>query len=540
MSFDADWLEARQRAQKVLTGAPWPLGSEREHEAITLLRPLKQFREFSLLADIGQRVLRARPGEPFLRRLLVQALIEAGKPSVAIGVAREGLRKLPETHPEWGELYGLIGRAHKQIAIDDGSPTGKTARDALRKGIAAYSLVFRTDEARFHWHGVNLVALLAYANRHGIRFTGAADPLDVARDLIAAAAMQTNPDRWTSASLAEASLALGAMDDVHRHLNNYVSHPEVTAFEVGSTLRQFEQVWELKAVGDPHGEAMLECLRIKYATLPGAHWHVDASSAAQSGGAPSRELATALQAILGHDGPVSYQWYKAGLDRAQSVAAIRIGTKRRIGTGFIVSGRELGCFDYDEAVLVTNFHVVNRNGDTGYRGALRPDESRATFEGVDANRHYRIKEVLWESPVDKHDACVVRLADPPSLDKAIPISHILPVVEKTAQVFVIGHPDGGDLSLSINDTALLDHEGPPNPAPTTGICRVHYRTPTEKGSSGSPVFNAGDWEVIALHHAGGELPAINGKTGNLLANEGISLACIVEAIKAAKCTGSFS
>ena len=34
---------------------------------------------------------------------------------------------------------------------------------------------------------------------------------------------------------------------------------------------------------------------------------------------------------------------------------------------------------------------------------------------------------------------------------------------------------------------------------------MQYVTSTLNGSSGSPVFNDG-WEVVALHHAGGNIP----------------------------------
>lgn len=537
--FDAEWLAVRRRADERLADGPWAIGSEREYEALTLLRPLKDFREFRRLADIGERVLQKRPTEPYLRRLLVQAQIESGKPGCAIAVARDGLAKLADTHPEWSELQGLIGRAYKQIAIDDGEPAGKVARDALRKSIAAYSKVYQTDKARHHWHGVNLAALLAYAKRHGVRVAGAPEPDEVAREVIGALSTLPEPDRWSSASLAEASLALGAIDEVHRHLKNYLSHPGLHAFEVGSTLRQFEQVWELGRSDDPRRSALIDCLRIRYCQLPGAHWRADAHTAEQYGAAPTPEQSRALEAILGASGPVSYAWYKLGLDRARSVAAVRVGLRRRIGTGFLVSSRALGFDEADEAVLVTNFHVINRNGANGHGGALRPDEASVAFEAVDANASFRIRDVLWESRVAAHDACVLRLVAPPALDRVVPLAPNLPVVEATAKVFIIGHPDGGDLAFSIDDTALLDHEGPPHPAPANGVCRVHYRTPTEKGSSGSPVFNAGYWEAIALHHAGGELPALNGKSGTVLANEGISFASIVDAIRGTKAAGSF-
>ena len=66
------------------------------------------------------------------------------------------------------------------------------------------------------------------------------------------------------------------------------------------------------------------------------------------------------------------------------------------------------------------------------------------------------------------------------------------------------------------------------------MCRVHYRAPTEGGSSGSPVFNARLWEVIALHHKGGKIgmPKLNGVAGEYAANEGISIHSIKEALRA--------
>jgi V8-like Glu-specific endopeptidase len=63
---------------------------------------------------------------------------------------------------------------------------------------------------------------------------------------------------------------------------------------------------------------------------------------------------------------------------------------------------------------------------------------------------------------------------------------------------------------------------------------VHYRAPTEGGSSGSPVFNSRLWQVIALHHKGGKIgmSKLNGKSGTYAANEGIAIQSIVAAVKA--------
>jgi V8-like Glu-specific endopeptidase len=66
---------------------------------------------------------------------------------------------------------------------------------------------------------------------------------------------------------------------------------------------------------------------------------------------------------------------------------------------------------------------------------------------------------------------------------------------------------------------LLDHESP----------KVHYRAPTEGGSSGSPIFNQA-WDLIALHHAGGmDMKMLHGKEGTYPANEGIDFMSIQSA-----------
>ena len=90
------------------------------------------------------------------------------------------------------------------------------------------------------------------------------------------------------------------------------------------------------------------------------------------------------------------------------------------------------------------------------------------------------------------------------------------------RVYVIGYPLGGPLSISLQDSEWLDRDD-----------RVlHYRTPTDPGSSGSPVFDQKYWTVIGLHHKGKtDMPRLGGKPGTYEANEAISIAAIRDAIR---------
>jgi len=95
--------------------------------------------------------------------------------------------------------------------------------------------------------------------------------------------------------------------------------------------------------------------------------------------------------------------------------------------------------------------------------------------------------------------------------------------EPPPRMYVIGHPAGRDLEISLQDNYLLDLDDR----------RLHYRTPTEPGSSGSPVFEQESWEVVALHHKGADdMPRLGGKEGVYPANEGITIPALQQMTRA--------
>ena len=60
-------------------------------------------------------------------------------------------------------------------------------------------------------------------------------------------------------------------------------------------------------------------------------------------------------------------------------------------------------------------------------------------------------------------------------------------------LFIVQHPDGAPLKLALDMKAVISLRGQDR--------RVRYRTNTEGGSSGSPVFDQ-NWNLVALHHSG--------------------------------------
>ena len=157
---------------------------------------------------------------------------------------------------------------------------------------------------------------------------------------------------------------------------------------------------------------------------------------------------------------------------------------------------------------------------TGKQAKL-PDEAVANFQlqrGEVRDRH-----AVWTSPDEKLDATFVTLKSlPPRSCAAGPRSGMVKMKAPPARVYVIGHPKGGDLAISLQDNRMVD----------CNELLVQYRAPTEVGSSGSPVFEDTDWNVIALHHSGSKFAKKLTGPGMHPANEGILIQVLRQAIAA--------
>jgi tetratricopeptide (TPR) repeat protein len=526
MASESD-KDLRERAEWMIARVE----GENPSAAVQLVEELRNAREYPLLLRLAEAIGRKRPDQHRVRRLQAQALIEQGQTTIAIDVLERLSARLKKDDPEYLEAMGLLGRAHKQIFFDALDQASPAATQALQAAIRAYRGPFEHD-ARNTWHGVNLIALLARIARDGMRMPRGLDLADTARRVqhALAAVPPDKQDDWHHATCAEVAVALADWPAVEAALKLYVGRPTAKAFMVQSTLRQFRQVWELDREPSGHGTALLELLQARLLQL-GGPCQLSPAALAEARNEPKPSLAM-LEAVLGREGVSTLDWWKRGLDCAAAVCSVRERLADRVGTGWLVRASNLGLGQGDECVVVTNFHVVNAEG---LGQGKRPDEVELVFEAVEPQRPLAVVEILFSSPPERHDVAVLRFEGPPPVGvKPLELARGLPLRGSPSRVFVIGHAGGRELAFSLQDNELIDHEGPTTGKPAiAGVCRLHYRAPTEGGSSGSPVFNAKEWKVIALHHSGGKLgmPKLNGEVGTYPANEGIGMQSIVEAIK---------
>jgi hypothetical protein len=96
-----------------------------------------------------------------------------------------------------------------------------------------------------------------------------------------------------------------------------------------------------------------------------------------------------------------------------------------------------------------------------------------------------------------------------------------PPTDTGRQIYVVGHPDAGELAFAWNDTLPLDYDE----------TRIHYCSAGTAGSSGSAVFDD-TWRLVPLHHGGSlTMPRLHGY-GTYQANKGILMHAIASACQA--------
>ena len=500
-------------------------------ELLELLRGSRHFEALSLLADA---LIRMGRDELIVSRQYVQGLIDQGLLIAAREVLGDVIRRAADDPNEDSEARGLMGRVNKQIYVDARGRPSDLARGALFQAITCYREVYDKDPYKNLWHGVNLLALMHRARADGITVTGLSDSGALANAIIEAV---RNPQgravgAWDYGSAAEACIALGDWDAATRWLEQYVADQATDRFALAGTLRQLTEVWRFTAETPEAGQLVVA---LRGALLKSRDGRLELTpSQLQHTAAALDNPGPRLERVLGTVGLQTMTWLRTAMERARSVALIRGPGGRGIGTGFLVRGGDLHPALGEELVVVTNAHVVSELQDDG---GIEPDQAVITFEAKNGTSgtqaYYRVQKLLWGSAKQHLDTSLLQLDPTVQGIAPCPIAKSLPPLNNDQRVYIIGHPQGGELSFSLQDNELLDHEGPPAGTPgQPERCLIHYRAPTEPGSSGSPVFNeAPDWQVIGLHHAGGEyVRKLNGQSGTYAANEAIWIQSIAKAM----------
>jgi V8-like Glu-specific endopeptidase len=226
-----------------------------------------------------------------------------------------------------------------------------------------------------------------------------------------------------------------------------------------------------------------------------------------------RETADAVaEKIIGENTLRDISHLEKLVDLARAVVRIQ---GPNTGTGFMIS----------EDLLITNHHVIGSAADAqqcAFQFNYQLDGTGRVGEVQTA----RAREGgLWRtSPIaprnamaEQLDYAIVQLVDVPESATRLPLRPA--GIRRDARVTIIQHP-GGDykkISMQNNFVEYADE------------FVVQYTTSTEPGSSGSPVLND-ELEVVAIHHAGGQLiePATNRR---YLRNEGIRAAAILDDVR---------
>lgn len=200
----------------------------------------------------------------------------------------------------------------------------------------------------------------------------------------------------------------------------------------------------------------------------------------------------------------AWSFLPRGARAARTVARISVrenGRELPIGTGFLVS----------PSLLLTNHHVLS-DADAARQCFVEFEAQVSVDNTPQAPTRLELDPDGFFVADRRLDYALVLVA--PGPDRRPPgqtfgwnrLSAQLGKLVIGEPVNVIGHPMGRLKEIAVRDNTLqvrLDDF-------------LHYRTDTEPGNSGSPVFND-QWEVVALHHSG--VPKTDGR-GRILRRDG--------------------
>lgn len=508
-------------------------GEGKDEDLWKAMKALNGQRQFAHTRTLGKAWIDLRPFDPLVTKHYAQALIDLFELDPAeslLNAALVAARKSSgaQAASQVAEYLGLLGRIEKQRFVATGD------KDRLVAATDRYlaQLDSERNSPEWFWHGINAVALAAREKREGV--TPPPRKTRVEADEILARMrelhVETPDNPWVPATASEACLALGECDDAELWLYRFLHHPNAEPFNIQSYDRQLREIWQGNPMGDGTRCAdRLARIVARHTMRTQSQLTITPAAIPDIKEALERTSPEGLEKNFLGESTFSLANIKDMLAACSSIGCVTNKSGARLGTGFLVDGSWLGAC-LSGPVFVTNAHVISAT----VPKAIAPADARVSFE-VESEEagvplFYKVADVLFTSPPEKLgtsrddalDVSVVTLQPMGDAQRKLaPLRYAqaLPKIENQAKAYVIGHPLGSGLQISLHDSLLLDIDGPQR--------LVHYRTPTDPGSSGSPVFNS-DWEVIGLHHGGSEkTPRLHG-SGDYEANEAISLLAIRE------------
>lgn len=541
-------------------------------EAKTVAKTLRNNREFKALLDLATRVRDGGVDHGWLNYYGAAADIELnGTASLKqLAMASEELPLPPmvgeaflakaiqlagkdyENDPGLlSDCLGLQGRIWKQRAVQATEVNDATraaferSYDFYMQGIAATMASAEPDP---EFHQVNVLALMHAAERRGIKLGNKKVAVKWARAILKAAKKASNASDWQLANFGDAALYLGREAEAVGFYKDYISETKDKPFAVNATRRQLVEMWGVEPRGNTDlSQIVLQMAHISLRSMATVSLSCDEMEALAD---LSEEQVDHLEATFGSPPAVSAADLRRVLKLSQSVGCVRRPNGKNVGTGFLLHGRHVHPDLANEYVFITNDHVVCDVKD--YKINVSSREAVIFFDEYLPERPFQVREIFWRSSSSEHDCAILRLFDPPTevpmeidLAKSLPprwrteFGRNDPNDERVApRVFVLGFPPEGGLEIHFEKNYMVDHElqnsgAEPKPDPI----KIHYRVPTKKGNSGSPVLSATTQLLIGLHHAQATRPLGNvhlGPNDVYEANEGHWIQAILAAVRAEK------
>lgn len=530
-------------------------------KAASVANRLRRERQLGPLMDFVTRIRDGRVRDPYLLYFGALAATDSGNTQLAAALL-ESL--LPMARDEWTialaawqhapqeqadaakqalklhmDTLALKGRQWKaQVA---GLPRKDPALQAILKnalegyqeaeaaGLPYASTALLPD---LDFPRVNILALVNAASLKGVKpfghksaFAKSLPLKDWAGQMIKAA--EPDPDKpdpydYVYANAGEASLFLGDEDRAAVYFAKYIDKNLADPFMINTARRQLVELWGVPLGGDARLSRLAGQMTALAATGPNS---VTLSLGEVDFILTDEGEKTLREAKYDGAAGVAVERLPVIVELSQSVGIVRRPDGSAAGTGFLLRGDLLHPDFGPEYLFLTNDHVVCSVID--YGNHVDPKHARIHFDHPGGPGPYAVREVLWRSPDSEHDCTILRLTNPPSaIPRPIELCGTLPprwletaqvdlvqAAELASRVRIIGHPSGRPKEVTFEMPFFLDHDGPEDLATATPApVNIHYRAPTEAGSSGSPVFDAETMTLVAIHHSASKRP-LNARRG---------------------------